>query len=242
VKKYEYKKSSGHSFTIGVYPTIELLKAKPETVEEIILSSKGSRNKGIDKILDLCRKNKIKVVYNDALVNRISRTDNNYAAGVFRKYSPSIDRNADHLMLVNPSDMGNMGTTLRTALAFGFVNVAIIKPAIDIFSPKVVRSSMGAIFSIKFQYFDNLEEYLALTQGKRETYLFDLSGDKYPNDMTPSDKVTMIFGNEGEGLNKNYLSKGTVIKIPHTKNVDSLNLPVSVGIALSHYYNLKRNI
>ena len=55
--------------------------------------------------------------------------------------------------------MGNLGTILRSCLGFGMKDIAIIKPGVDIFDPKVVRASMGSIFSLNISYFNSFEDY-----------------------------------------------------------------------------------
>jgi len=155
MQKYLYKKTSKESYTIGVYTTIELLKARPESVIEVILSSKGERNKGIHKIIELCKKNKTPLKYNDNLVGKLTRSDNNYAVAIFKKYSADPTKHDNHLVLIKPSDMGNTGTIIRSMTAFNLTSLIIIKPAVDIFDPKTVRSSMGSLFGIKFRYFDH---------------------------------------------------------------------------------------
>lgn len=62
-------------------------------------------------------------------------------------------------MLHHPSDSGNLGTILRTALGFGLKNIAIIRPAVDSDDPRVVRASMGAAFSLNIRHFDSFEQY-----------------------------------------------------------------------------------
>ena len=56
---------------------------------------------------------------------------------------------ANHVVLVNPGDMGNMGTIIRTMLGFNYSNLAIIKPGVDVFDPRVIRASMGALFNTR---------------------------------------------------------------------------------------------
>ena len=65
---------------------------------------------------------------------------------MFSKYKGEVKKGESHLVLVNPEDGGNLGTMIRTALAFDIHDVAIIRPADDVFDPKVIRSSMGSIF------------------------------------------------------------------------------------------------
>lgn len=59
--------------------------------------------------------------------------------------------NANHVVLVNPGILGNMGTIIRTMLGFNYTNLAIIRPG-DVFDPRVVRASMGALFNINFEF------------------------------------------------------------------------------------------
>ena len=80
--------------------------------------------------------------------------------GLFRKYETDFDGAKSHLVLVNPSNMGNLGTIIRTSIGFGINNLAIIRPAVDIYDPKCIRSSMGAFFELNFKYFDSFNDYL----------------------------------------------------------------------------------
>ena len=99
------------------------------------------------------KKANVKVVENDRCIEKIRDKDNCIVVGVFRKYDCSLDYQKNHVVLVNPGDMGNLGTIIRSCVGFGITNLAVIEPAVDIFHPKVVRASMGAIFKMKFEYF-----------------------------------------------------------------------------------------
>ncbi len=75
---------------------------------------------------------------------RVSGKENCFAAAVVTKEGDAPRANAPrHLVLHQPSDAGNAGTILRTALGFGFQDIAIIPPAVDIYDPRVIRASMG---------------------------------------------------------------------------------------------------
>ena len=154
--------------------------------------------------------------------------------GIFKKYKMSIDNSTNQVLLCNPSDMGNLGTIIRVMLGFNYKNLAIIKPCIDIFDPKVIRASMGAIFSMDIKLFDNIEDYLK--ENNNTKYPFMLKGkttlQSLENKATPH---TLIFGNEASGLSDDYLNIGTPILIKHTNLIDSLNLSMSVGIALYEF-------
>ncbi|OGC68829.1 hypothetical protein A2415_02695 [candidate division WWE3 bacterium RIFOXYC1_FULL_39_7] len=225
-----YNKKSDISYSIGVAPTIELLEHRPEEVMKVLINPKGSQNTGLEKIIKLCAELNTPVEENQKLIEKLSQSENTYALASFRKYSTELNRTGNHVVLVNPSDMGNIGTICRTMLAFDFTELAIIKPAVDFFDPKVVRASMGAIFSLNFEYFDSFEDY----QKKFGHNIYTFIGDG----KTQLDKVTfnkpysLVFGNEGEGLTKDYKELGESVRIPQSSKVDSFNLSIAVGISL----------
>ena len=230
-----YKRDFEYSYTLGVFPTIELLKYKLENVVEVIFSSKGENNNGVDKIKEICKINNIETRISDKAINRVSQKENVYAIGVFKKYKENI-REGNHLMLVNPSDMGNLGTIIRTSLGLGIEDVAIISPGVDKFDPKVIRGSMGALFRVRIEYFDSFEEYTKQFK-ENKGYSFILGANSYLDEIEKVDyPYTLIFGNESSGLDEEYYKKRTnSIKIRQTDKIDSLNLAISIGIALYEF-------
>jgi TrmH family RNA methyltransferase len=135
-----------------------------------------------------------------------------------------------HVVLVNPSDPGNLGTICRAMLGFGFTNLGVIKPASDIFDPKTIRASMGAVFQMNFQYFPSFEEYRK--NFKRNIYVFMTDGVKKLGELAFQKSYALVFGNEGAGLGQEFKKFGESVKIPQSDKVDSLNLAVAVGVSL----------
>lgn len=227
-----YKKDFDHSYALGVFLTIELLMHKPEKALCILLSTQAERNSGVVKMMRLSQAKGIPVEINDKAIERLSPKENCYAIGVFRKYETALDPDKNHIVLVNPMDPGNLGTIIRTSLGFGFGNLAIIKPAVDIFDPKSIRASMGALFSMDFSYYDQFNHYAERFSSHRH-YPFLLNG-KIPLHQVEDIKkepYSLIFGNESSGLPQEFQGVGTGITIPHAKTIDSLNLSVAVAIA-----------
>ena len=225
-----YKKDFDHSYSFGVFPTLGLLEHRAEYVISVLVSSKGEKNEGVLRIAEICERRRIRVEVNDRLVERLSPKENVYAIGVFEKYQERLTTGRDHVALVNPADMGNLGTITRTMLGFGVPDLALVRPAADVFDPRAIRASMGAIFQASFQYFVSFNDY-------REAFAPNL----YPfmtNGKEPLGKVaftrpfSLVFGNESAGLPEEYRQIGTSISIRHSPEIDSLNLPVAVAIAL----------
>lgn len=227
-----YKKGADTSYTLGVFPTIELLKNKPEIVKRVVVSSKIEENRGYPLIKELCEKYHITIDIHDPTIKKLSPKANCYAIGVFQIFHEELEE-GNHVVLVNPMDMGNMGTIMRTMLGFNITNLAIIRPAVDIYDPKVVRASMGAIFSLHVKYYDHFEDYYHAFD--HEIYPFMLKGARNIHQVEPQGAYSLIFGNESSGLDDSFLNYGQSVFIPHSDRIDSLNLSQSLGIGLYHF-------
>jgi TrmH family RNA methyltransferase len=227
-----YKKDFDYSYALGVFLTIELLEHKPEHVLSIILSTNAVKNSGLEKIRGIAESHGIPIEINDRLIERLSPKENCYAVGVFRKYDNRLDNGKNHIVLVNPMDSGNLGTIIRTSLGFKFTNMAIIRPAVDIFDPKSIRASMGAVFSMCFSYFDSFEAY-SESFSQHQLYPFLLNGQVsiHMVHTIKKEPYALIFGNESSGLPESFNAIGTGITIPHAETIDSLNLSVAAAIA-----------
>ena len=231
----KYKKTDLESYTLGTTLTLELLNKKIEYVKRVYIHSKQEKNETYNKIVNICNDNKIEIIYSDKVINTLSDKENCYIIGVFEKFSCDIDYNKNHIVLVNPSNMGNMGTIIRSSVGFNISNLIIISPGVDIFDPKVIRSSMGAIFNIRFKYFDSFNDYIKLCNKDREYYPFMLKARTNLKDIKVNNQFSLIFGNEATGLCDEYLHVGTPLIIKHTNNIDSLNLDNAVSIALYEF-------
>lgn len=230
-----YKKDSLYSYACGVFPTLELLENRPSCVFRVYLSSQASSNRGAEKIRKRAEDLGVSVLVDDRTIERLSPKENCYAIGVFWKTLPSIRPGHHHIVLVNPADKGNLGTILRTITAFGLTDLAIISPAADLFDPKVVRSSMGAIFHVHLGRYDSFEAYLQEHGARRALYPFALQGGPLEEMKLVEERpYSLIFGNESSGLPEHIATLGQPVRIVHLNTVDSLNLPVAVAIGVHH--------
>lgn len=227
--KYEkYKSSLPYSYTLGITLTIELLKKHPEVVLDVYYHSSFDGD-GKDIVDNICKRIGINPIYNDKIFNILASKENVYCIGVFKKFASPIENDANHIVLVNPSNAGNLGTIIRTSCGFNLNNLVIIKPAVDIFDPKTIRASMGAIFNINFSLFDNFDDYKI--NNNHHLYPFMLKAKNKLKDVKFETPFSLIFGNEATGLPDTFLKYDSVI-IPHAKTIDSLNLPIAVSIAI----------
>ena len=229
-----YKKEENISYAFGAFPTMELLTHKAEFVTKILIHEKLEISQDIEKILDLAKSHKIVIEKNGKLIEKLSKKGNVYIVGVFKKYDMKIDNSASQVVLVNPSDMGNLGTIIRVMTGFGIKNLAVITPCVDYFDPRVVRASMGSVFQMNIEAFSSFEEYEKVNSNPKYPFMLQASTSLSKLNDIPK-TYSLVFGNEATGLMDSFLEKGTPLIIKHTHDIDSLNLSMSVGIALFHF-------
>lgn len=226
----KYKKSFDHSYTLGPFPTFELLRHKPEQARAVYYDE-GFNEK--EKLISLCKEIGVPCICWRKALDRISQKEICYAAGEFLKYNGSLSPSKPHVALVEPSDMGNLGTIQRTLLGFGITNLAIIGAApADIWNPKTVRASMGATFQLELEFFEDFTAYLEKYGEGRDVFPFMLDGGTVltPDSCPKTPLYTLVFGNEASGLPPEFQHYGKSLFINQSDAVDSLNLAVSVAI------------
>ncbi|MGM9899658.1 MAG: TrmH family RNA methyltransferase [Bacilli bacterium] len=232
VKKY--KKDSSVSYTLGTTLTFELIYNRSDFINKIYIHPNLKKDETYDKLVNLCHKKSIIIEESIKPFNILSDKENCYVIGEFNKYEDKLE-DENHIVLVNPSDGGNLGTIMRSALGFGINNIAIVRPGVDHFNPKVVRSSMGACFKVHIEYFDSFDEYYDKYRN-HEIYTLMLQASTNLSMIDkPKNKYSLVFGNEGTGLPQEFLHIGTPVIIKHSHNIDSLNLPIAVSITLYEF-------
>ena len=131
-------------------------------------------------------------------------------------------------------DPGNAGTILRSADAFGFSGVLFSKGSVDVFSPKVIRSTMGSIFHIDvWQNCDiNTLEDLKLKGFKISASA--LTGNSVTSkEMKTENDHIFVVGNEGAGVTKEVLEMAhEIVYIPMQGKAESLNAGVAASILM----------
>jgi TrmH family RNA methyltransferase len=130
-------------------------------------------------------------------------------------------------------DPGNMGTIIRTAKAFGFNMVMTSAGSVDIYNPKVIRSTQGAIFGIKMLAELNGTSIIQKLKPSHTFYSLTTDGDMQIDSIRPAKKSALIVGTEIEGVSSYFLDNSHFkIRIPQSGDVDSLNAAVAAGIAM----------
>lgn len=152
------------------------------------------------------------------------------------------NRKANLLILENVRDPGNLGTIIRTAEGAGVTGIIITKESVDIFNPKVVRSTMGALYRMPFVYVDCLLDVLKqLKQNNVKTYASHLAATSYYDEEVYPEKTAVIIGNEANGISETISAMAdALIKIPMEGAVESLNAGVAASILMYEIYRQRR--
>lgn len=229
-----YKADLDYAYAPGIFPAMECLLHRPECARRVLLHSKAEGTEGAEKLTRLAEQLHVRVETADKALARISGKENCFAAAVFAKFDDALAEGRPHVVLHHPSDCGNVGTILRTALGFGVEDVALIRPCVDVFDPRVVRASMGAMFQLHVRTYDSFEQYESEHPG-RMLYPFMLDGSRSLPEVLAGDvpaNWTLIFGNEGSGLPAEFSRMGQPVRIPSNDRVDSLNLSIAAAIGI----------
>ena len=231
-----YKGELDYSYAPGIFPSMECLKYRPESVRRLLVHSSAAGREGVDKLRALAEEHGIRIEEADKALSRISGKENCYAAAVFGKFEDEPDPGKPHIVLHNPGDSGNIGTILRTALGLGIEDVALVRPCADVFDPKTVRASMGSIFRLRVKVYDRFEDYReAYPDRALYPFMLDASVPLQEAVKNRPEKWTLIFGNEGKGLPKEFATYGQAVRIESNDKVDSLNLGIAAGIGIYEF-------
>ena len=146
------------------------------------------------------------------------------------------------LFLDNLRDPGNLGTIIRTAEGAGIDGVVLSKESVDIYNPKVIRSTMGAIYRVPFIYEDNFATKLREKYKVNgfELYAAHLEGASEYTKVEYSRKTGIIIGNEANGVSKEVVDVADcMIRIPMEGQVESLNAAISAALIIYEVYRQK---
>ena len=227
----KYHPNSDYTYAFGFFPSLEALHHAPHRCLAVLYDMRAQKSEALGTIEALCSAHAIPFLADDKTVSRLAPSDNTFVITVIKKTHTLLSAGDNHLVLVSPSDMGNLGTIFRTALGFDMRHIALIQPCADEADPRVIRASMGAVFRLNIQKFVTYEHY-ADQFPHHHAYPMMTDGAIPLADVHFSPPYRLIFGNESAGLPPNFAQMGQSVVIPHSDSIDSLNLAIAVGVVL----------
>ena len=220
LKDKKFKREHGFFMVEGNKFCLDLLN----TDVEIVYTLTSNKNlKGFPNI----------EVVSEKMLNSLATTKTNQdTICVCRIKDYEIKSIGNSLILDNLQDPGNVGTLVRSALAFGFDDIYLVDGA-DPYSEKVIRSSAGLIMSARIHICD-FETIKTHKEEIANSFLVaDMGGENINKIHIPNGKIAVIIGNEGQGVSEQFMSlANTIVSIPMASKVESLNAGVAGSVIM----------
>lgn len=151
----------------------------------------------------------------------------NKLIAVFKRRNQQTDSTKKGIVLDGVQDPGNLGTILRIADWFGVSQIICSHETVDVYNPKVIQASMGAIYRVNVVYTD-LKNFL--TNSEQPTYAALLDGTDFQK-VSFEENALLIMGNEGKGIHNELLPFiNHRITIPKVGQAESLNVGTATAI------------
>ncbi len=232
--KLQQKKYRTEKFLLEGYKTIkEAFDAGIEIDYVFVTANKANEYEFISDKL---------ILTNDTVLKKISTTDSapeSVGVAYKKNYDKSLLKNTKRVVLLeNIKDTGNLGTILRTAVAFGIDAIILYGESVDLYNPKCVRASVGNLWKIPvFEIKDFTELNTLFSEYHRIATL--PRATNYLKDYRPKLPYLVMFGSEADGLSDELIKFSTEsVKIEMANTVESLNLSISCAIVLYKLGNI----
>lgn len=170
---------------------------------------------------------------NEEIIKKLATSENPEGVVFVCEFlKPKKDKKDYHkiIYLDHVSDPGNLGTIIRTAVAFNYDAVILSEGSVEIYNEKVLAASKGAIFAIDI-FNDDIANY------DYPIIVSTLNDKSVPlNKSKKPDNFILVLGNESHGVSKEVCEKATYfVKIEMSDNIDSLNVAIAAGILMNFY-------
>lgn len=164
------------------------------------------------------------------LMKELSQGDVVYDIMAVCKKNPQKEKSDYVLIFDDIQNPDNAGALIRSAAAFGFTEIYFSLNSTDFYNEKLIRASQGSIFDV---YHERVNLVTKIKELKAEGYqIIGADAHQKVNDTKTSNKIALVLGNEGNGINKAVsLLCDQLVQIP-TKNVESLNVAVAGSILM----------
>lgn len=241
LKSKKYRDENGLFAFEGIKLFNEAVKRKAELVE-VYLTESASLRVDLSLLPDECEAHTVA----DSVYAKL--TDDRAPDGVFcvaripAEPDAQCELKPKAMILCDIQDAGNLGTCIRSSLAFGIDTLILCGECADTYNPKCIRSSMGGIFSQRIVKIpDRLRAITACRKNGLRVYAAALNRSAVPLDSFPlSSDVVFAVGNEGHGLPEDFIEAcdGCVI-IPMKGDTESLNAAIASSVLMWNMRNVE---
>ena len=239
LKEKKYRKEYNEYIIEGVKIVEEAIEENAK-IKQIIISQEAIESELVQKHLkeELQKIDYIQVPSNIfKLISEVEKPQGVLAIIEKEKTKEDIDYSQDIILALDDlQDPGNFGTIIRTADSIGLKQILISKGTTEAYNPKVIRSTMGAIFRVKIIECENLGQTLKnIQKNDYQIVVTDLNTDKSIYDIKMQKKV-IVIGNEANGVSKEIKEQSDIKAIiPMFGKTESLNASIATGVILYEY-------
>lgn len=191
----------------------------------------------LENYLDIIDEDKT-IIVTESIINKLSFTKTPQNIMGIAKQNTYDKKDCSRVLVLDTlQDPGNVGTLIRSALAFNYDKIYVSESTVDIYNEKVIRASQGAIFKINVVKKELNDIYRLLKKNEFDIIVTSLTNNSvYLEELEKKDKFAIVLGNEGNGVSEVSLKNAsTVVKIRMSDKIDSLNVAVAGSIVM---YNL----
>ncbi len=183
------------------------------------------------------------------VIDKLKQTTTNYQMIGISKFPPTFEVDGFNkewkniLVLDKINNPGNLGSAIRSAVAFDMDAVIILNDSVDVFNQKNIFATQGALFSIPIIKVTDWESYKnKLTHYSFSLFLLNNSSNSLTKTKFNSEFNALVFGNEAKGISKqNYFGlKTNSVYININSKIESLNISNAAAIGM-FYFNWEKN-
>jgi len=233
----KYRKTHGLFLVEGIHSVMELLKSTWH-VEAVIVNFVSNAAPEMAPLLSLAADRQIPIeIINQPIFDKLATTETPQGVlAVARLSYPDPGGLANHkkiLIADGIADPGNLGTMMRTAVAFGFNCILTTPGSADIYSPKTVRATQGALFSMTPYSHIAPDDFVERLKKTHSIIALTARGENEIRTPKKTARLALVVGAEIAGISQVLIKAADFkVKIPITNGVESLNAAVAAGIAM----------
>jgi len=238
IKNASYRKECSQYVIEGVRLCTDALESGVDIATAVFSEQALKKHKEqADKLCEVCEST---LVFSDKLFSQISDTQSPQGILCVCRADAkklSIKKQGVYLALEHIQDPSNMGTILRTAEALGVKGVVLTENCCDIYSPKVLRGTMGAAFRLPIVTCESLHIFISYCNENDITTIATVVGSSARNitELTVDEKshCLLLIGNEGNGLEEKTVKQcNQKVTIPMLGRAESLNASAAAAISM----------
>ena len=231
IRKLKEKKFRKDKFIVEGIKMLEEAINENADIDLIVLREGTAIQKDISQFKSIVVTEKVFITLTDVV------SPQGVLAIINKKNDIKIDESADYILALDGiQDPGNLGTIIRTADSANLKQIIVSKNTVDRFAPKVIRSTMGAIYRVNIIEVEDLVETLKNLQKKNFNIITtSLNTNNSIYDISYN-KSVVVIGNEANGVSSEVLNIADYkVKIPMLGKTESLNASVATGIMIYEY-------